>query len=80
MRLQHEQLIRLTGKVCLVTGGSRGIGQAIAKGLAAHGSVVVIWDVNAERNAEAEALDLSIDTFRDVTAVMGFPEVAAQIQ
>lgn len=39
----------------LVTGGSRGIGLAIAEGLAMHGSDVVIWDVDDERNANAEA-------------------------
>ncbi len=43
----------LSGKVSLVTGGSRGIGLAMAKGLAQAGSDVVIWDIDAERNAAA---------------------------
>ncbi len=50
-----KNLFDLTGKVSLVTGGSRGIGLAIAEGLAAHGSDVVIWDVDEERNASAAA-------------------------
>ncbi|MCS6851835.1 MAG: 3-oxoacyl-ACP reductase FabG [Gemmataceae bacterium] len=35
-------LFDLTGKVALVTGGSRGLGKAMARGLAEHGADVVI--------------------------------------
>ena len=40
---------RLTGKVAFVTGGSRGIGAAIARRLAAEGASVVITYANAAR-------------------------------
>src|SRR5437764_685925 len=43
----------LTGKVSLVTGAARGIGQAIADRLASNGSTVVYTDVNATGVEEA---------------------------
>jgi 3-oxoacyl-[acyl-carrier protein] reductase len=41
----------LQGKAALVTGGSRGIGRAIALGLASHGAAVVIGYVKNEAKA-----------------------------
>ena len=41
----------LSGKVSLVTGAARGIGQAIADRLAENGSRVVYTDVDAEEAA-----------------------------
>ncbi len=46
-------LKKLTGKVALVTGGSRGIGAAIARRLADEGAAVAITYVNGKQKADA---------------------------
>lgn len=45
---------RVEGKVCVITGGAQGIGEAIARGLANEGGLVVIADLNAD-NAKSLA-------------------------
>jgi len=60
----------LRDKVALVTGGGSGIGEAIAKRFASHGTKVVVTDINKEnaeqtakeiRNAGGEAISLQAD-------------------
>ena len=48
-------LFDLTGRVALVTGSSRGIGNALARGLADAGATVVLNGVDPERLKAAEA-------------------------
>jgi 3-oxoacyl-[acyl-carrier protein] reductase len=57
---------RLGGKSALVTGGSRGIGAAIARRLAAEGAAVAINYRSGQDAAEALAKELSADGGRAV--------------
>lgn len=43
-----DRIMKLAGKVAIVTGSARGIGEAIAKKLASEGASVVVTDVNIE--------------------------------
>ena len=47
--------MKLTGKIAIVTGGSRGIGFAIAKTLSENGAIVVITSKDSERIKKAES-------------------------
>ncbi|MFF1884204.1 SDR family NAD(P)-dependent oxidoreductase, partial [Pseudarthrobacter sp. NPDC058196] len=50
-----SSLFDLSDRVALVTGSSRGIGNALARALADAGATVVLNGVNPERLKEAEA-------------------------
>lgn len=50
-----KDLFDLSGHVAVVTGGNRGIGLGMARGLAKAGAAVAVWSRDEERNAEAVA-------------------------
>ena len=54
-------LFDLTGRVALVTGGARGLGEASSRTLARLGAVIVLSDIDAEA-ASATADRLSTET------------------
>src|SRR5690348_8947022 len=57
------ELFDLTGKVAVVTGGSRGIGRAVAEGLATAGADVVVASRKRE-NCETAAKEIGDATGR----------------
>ncbi|MGY6653030.1 SDR family oxidoreductase [Amycolatopsis sp. TRM77291] len=62
----HPELFDLSGKLALVTGGTKGIGAMIARGLLQAGARVVISSRNADTCAEAQRL---LSEFGDVRAI-----------
>jgi NAD(P)-dependent dehydrogenase (short-subunit alcohol dehydrogenase family) len=62
----HADLFDLSGKYALVTGGTKGIGMMIARGLLQAGARVVISSRKADACAEAQCL---LSEFGDVHAI-----------
>ena len=59
----HQQF-NLEGKVAIITGSSKGIGKAIAKGLAEKGACVVI------SSRSQEACDEVVKEFKDLNVTI----------
>jgi 3-oxoacyl-(acyl-carrier-protein) reductase len=59
-----ESMKDLQGKVCLVTGGSRGIGRAIVHAMAGAGANVAFTYQNSKESADALAQSLNVDGVR----------------
>src|SRR5262245_49621194 len=71
--------LQLAGKSAVVTGGSRGIGKAVARALATEGCDVVIAARGREA-LEAAAAELSTSTGRAVVAVATDTSSAESVQ
>jgi NAD(P)-dependent dehydrogenase (short-subunit alcohol dehydrogenase family) len=51
-----SQLFDLSGRVAAVTGGARGLGRTLARGLAAHGARLLVGDVDDDGASETAAM------------------------
>src|SRR6266545_6327040 len=71
--------LQLTGQTALVTGGSRGIGRACARQLAAEGCDVAITARTAE-SLEATAKEIAAETGRPVLPLTGDMSVPADVR
>lgn len=60
--MEEEQKVRLEGKVCIVTGGARGLGQAMSELFAKEGAKVVACDVEGltYENPNVEGYKLNV--------------------
>ena len=71
----------LDGRVAVVTGGSQGIGRAIAEGLAADGARIVIADLNGAEEAAASFADgvgITADVSREADVARLVEETVAR--
>ncbi|WP_323048214.1 glucose 1-dehydrogenase [Paraburkholderia sp.] len=71
----------IAGKVCLVTGASRGIGAAVARGLGARGAKVMVHYRSGRAQAEAVAADIEQQggTARIVEGDIALPGTAERL-
>src|SRR6266403_2598611 len=81
-----KDLFSLTGRVALVTGGSRGIGKMIAAGFLGHGAAKVYITARQAGPCEATAKELTAEYGGecialpiDISAMAGIEMLAAEI-
>jgi len=72
--------VRVSGKVALVTGASRGVGLATAKRLQEEGATVIITDINGERG-RASANELGVVFVeQDVSLAEGWQQLEQKLR
>ncbi|TVX98077.1 1,6-dihydroxycyclohexa-2,4-diene-1-carboxylate dehydrogenase [Mycolicibacterium porcinum] len=75
-------MMRFTGKVAVVTGAAQGIGNGVARGIAAEGGTVILADRSARvtqacdeisaAGSEARAFQCDLETYYDANELMRF--------
>jgi NAD(P)-dependent dehydrogenase (short-subunit alcohol dehydrogenase family) len=82
--MDTRELFGLSGKIAIITGGSRGIGKAIAEGLASAGASVIVAARNTEQTEKAvgtiRAMGLkAVSRHVDVTSRPSVEQLAADV-
>ncbi len=77
-KLQANELFDLSGKVALITGASRGIGEAVAKLFVANGAQVIISSRNQE-SLDQLAAAIGGDSVTAMACHIGEPEAMSQL-
>lgn len=72
-------MYNLTGRRVLITGGSRGLGAAIAKAFAAEGCQLALTYLNAKDKAEEVADGIKTSTGRQVEILQGVSMTASAV-
>src|SRR5258708_9269475 len=76
---RREIMGKLTNKVAVVTGSSKGIGAGIAKGLAAEGAAVAVNYSSSKESAEREVTEIKDKCVKSI-AVQGDVTKAKDVQ
>ncbi len=79
VRAGEEDMKKLTNKVAVVTGASKGIGAGIAKSLAAEGAAVVVNYVSSKKDAERVVTEITSHGGKAL-AVQGDVSKASDVQ
>src|SRR5262249_2488586 len=84
--MDYTKLFDLSGRVAVVIGGGSGIGQSVAKGLAAHGAFVICADSQLEAAGETvrqicdRAKAMTVDIKKSDSVAKLFGSIVAQHQ
>lgn len=81
--MHSTKLFDLTGKVALVTGGTRGIGEAMAKGLKEAGAKVWIHGTNEEvleRIAKEKGYNYCVANLKDISQIDAMIERISKVE
>ena len=71
---------RVEGKVALVTGAAKGLGEADARALAAEGAKVIVTDIDSDAGAAVARETGGVFKHQDVTSEARWQEIIAEIK